>query len=289
MRSPDYPRRAPHRLKNPLLAADRARKRQELLAATERDLASIATAMVRSGRSAAAAIGLRVGKVLGRYKVGKHFTIAITDHALRYARRAAITAEAASRRALCRRTSVPAAAPALAETVRAYKRLAEVERTFRSLKTVDLHGAPFITARPTAFGRTCSLPAGLLRRMAHAPGAQTPAVRRRRQGRRRGAPRLVVAPAQRSLPRAEGQRLTADRLPVHSFQTLLADLATLTQNQGGPWSRWGDAGRPHQPTPLQQRAFERSAYPLACSQYSAARATALAAMAHTTSPRPGIV
>ncbi len=83
---------------NPLLAADRARKRQELLAATERDLAVIATATQRATRPlrGPAAIGLRVGKVLGRYKVGKHFTISITDRTFRYQRdEAAIAAEAA--------------------------------------------------------------------------------------------------------------------------------------------------------------------------------------------------
>jgi Transposase DDE domain len=142
---PDYPGERLIVCKNPLLATDRARKRQELLAATERDLAGVATAIQRGKRPlrGAAAIGLRVGKVLGRHKVGKHFTIAITDTALTYQRdAAAITAEAALDGLYVIRTNVPAAGWPASDTVRAYKRLAEVERTFRSLKTVDLHVRP---------------------------------------------------------------------------------------------------------------------------------------------------
>ena len=142
---PDYPGERLIVCKNPLLAADRARKRQELLAATERDLAAIATATQRAKRPlrGSAAIGLRVGKVLGRYKVGKHFTIDITDRALRSQRdEAAIATEAALDGLYVIRTNVPADEWPASETVRAYKRLAEVERAFRSLKTVDLHVRP---------------------------------------------------------------------------------------------------------------------------------------------------
>ena len=142
---PDYPGERLIVCKNPLLAADRARKRQELLAATERDLAVIATATQRAKRPlrGSAAIGLRVGKVLGRYKVGKHFTIAITDRTFNYQRdEAAIAAEAALDGLYVIRTNVPADGLPAPETVRAYKRLAEVERAFRSLKTVDLHVRP---------------------------------------------------------------------------------------------------------------------------------------------------
>src|SRR5882724_641271 len=142
---PDYPGERLIVCKNPLLAADRARKRQELLAATERDLAGIATAVQRAQRPlrGAAAIGLRVGKVLGRYKVGKHFTITIRDQAVSYQRdEVAIAAEAALDGLYVIRTNVPVDAWPASETVRAYKRLAEVERTFRSLKTVDLHVRP---------------------------------------------------------------------------------------------------------------------------------------------------
>src|SRR5712692_5773007 len=142
---PDYPGERLIVCKNPLLAADRARKRQELLAATERDLAIIALATQRVKRPlrGAAPIGLRVGKVLGRYKVGKHFTIEITDRTFRAQRdEAAIAAEAALDGLYVMRTNVPAGRLLAPETVRSYKRLAEVERVFRSLKTVDLHVRP---------------------------------------------------------------------------------------------------------------------------------------------------
>ena len=126
---PDYPGERLIVCKNPLLAADRARKRQELLAATERDLAVIAAATQRAKRPlrGQAQIGLRVGKVLGRYKVGKHFTIEITDRALRYPRdAAAIAAEAALHGLYVIRTNVAVARLPATETVRSYVDLQKV-------------------------------------------------------------------------------------------------------------------------------------------------------------------
>ena len=260
---PDYPGERLIVCKNPLLAADRARKRQELLAATERDLASIATAIPRAKRPlrGSAAIGLRVGKVLGRYKVGKHFTIAITDRALRYERdAAAITAEAALDGLYVIRTNVPVGGMPASETVRAYKRLAEVERTFRSLKTVDLHVRPIhhrTADRVRAHVFLCLLAYYVEWHMRQAlkpllfdddDKAAAEALRA-----------SIVAPAQRS-PRAKAKaatKRTEDGLPVHSFQTLLADLATLTQNQVRPLGPDGvTLDVLTMPTPLQQRAFD---------------------------------
>jgi hypothetical protein len=260
---PDYPGERLIVCKNPLLAADRARKRQELLAATERDLASIATAIQRAKRPlrGSAAIGLRVGKVLGRYKVGKHFTIAITDRALRYERdAAAITAEAALDGLYVIRTNVPVGGMPASETVRAYKRLAEVERTFRSLKTVDLHVRPIhhrTADRVRAHVFLCLLAYYVEWHMRQAlkpllfdddDKAAAEALRA-----------SIVAPAQRS-PRAKAKaatKRTEDGLPVHSFQTLLADLATLTQNQVRPLGPDGvTLDVLTMPTPLQQRAFD---------------------------------
>jgi hypothetical protein len=259
---PDYPGERLIVCKNPLLAADRARKRLELLAATERDLAVIATAIQRAKRPlrGAAAIGLRVGKVLGRYKVGKHFTIAITDRAVDYQRdAAAIAAEAALDGLYVIRTNVPASGMPASDTVRAYKRLAEVERTFRSLKTVDLHVRPIhhrTANRVRAHVFLCLLAYYVEWHMRQAlkpllfdddDQAAAEALRP-----------SVVAPAQRS-PRAKAKaatKRTEDGLPVHSFQTLLADLATLTQNQVRPLG--ADAVTLDvlaTPTPLQQRAF----------------------------------
>ncbi|MGH8700315.1 MAG: IS1634 family transposase [Burkholderiales bacterium] len=259
---PDYPGERLIVCKNPLLAADRARKRQELLAATARDLGGIATAIQRATRPlrGAAAIGLRVGKVLGRYKVGKHFTIAITDRALDYQRdEAAIAAEAALDGLYVIRTNVPADGWPAAETVRAYKRLAEVERTFRSLKTVDLHVRPIhhrTADRVRAHVFLCLLAYYVEWHMRQALKPllfddDDPAAGEALRA-------SIVAPAQRS-PRAKAKaatKRTEDGWPVHSFQTLLADLATLTQNQVRPLGADGATlSLLTTPTPLQQRAF----------------------------------
>jgi len=260
---PDYPGERLIVCKNPLLAADRARKRQELLAATERDLAVIATATQRATRPlrGAAAIGLRVGKALGRYKVGKHFTIDITDRALRYQRdEAAIATEAALDGLYVIRTNVPADGWPASEAVRAYKRLAEVERTFRSLKTVDLHVRPIhhrTADRVRAHVFLCLLAYYVEWHMRQALKSllfdddDKAAAELLRPS--------IVAPAQRS-PRAKAKaatKRTADGWPVHSFQTLLADLATLTQNQVRPLGADGvTLDVLATPTPLQQRAFE---------------------------------
>jgi len=259
---PDYPGERLIVCKNPLLAVDRARKRQELLAATERDLAGIATAIQRPKRPlrGAAAIGLRVGKVLGRYKVGKHFTIDITDRALRYQRdEAAIAAEAALDGLYVIRTNVPADGWPASETVRAYKRLAEVERTFRSLKTVDLHVRPIhhrTADRVRAHVFLCLLAYYV---EWHMRQALKPLLFDDDDKAAGAALRAsVVAPAQRS-PRAKAKaatKRTEEGLPVHSFQTLLADLATLTQNQVRPLGADGlTLDVLTAPTPLQQRAF----------------------------------
>jgi hypothetical protein len=259
---PDYPGERLIVCKNPLLAVDRARKRQELLAATERDLAGIATAIQRAQRPlrGAAAIGLRVGKVLGRYKVGKHFTIDITDRALRYQRdEAAIAAEAALDGLYVIRTNVPAAGWPASETVRAYKRLAEVERTFRSLKTVDLHVRPIhhrTADRVRAHVFLCLLAYYVEWHMRQTLKPLLFDDDDKAAGEAFRA--SVVAPAQRS-PRAKAKaatKRTEDGLPVHSFQTLLADLATLTQNRVRPLGADGlTLDVLATPTPLQQRAF----------------------------------
>jgi hypothetical protein len=260
---PDYPGERLIVCKNPLLAAERTRKRQDLLAATERDLAAIAAATQRPKRPVRgqAQIGLRVGKVLGRYKVGKHFTIEITDRTFHYHRdAAAIAAEAALDGLYVIRTSVDAARLSATETVRSYKQLAALERAFRSLKTVDLHVRPIHhrkADRVRAHVFLCLLAYYVEWHMRQAlkpllfddddPTAAE------------AARASIVAPAQRS-PRAKAKaatKRTAEGRPVHSFQTLLADLATLTQNQVRPL---GVNGPMLQilatPTPLQQRAFE---------------------------------
>src|SRR5213082_1031883 len=143
--SPDYPGERLGVCKNPLLAEDRTRKRTELLAATEKELARIA-ALVQRARSplhGAAAIGQAVGAVLGRRHMAKHFQISITDDAFSFAQNPlSIAAEAALDGIYVVRTNLPAEHSDAAATVRAYKSLSGVEHAFRSLKTVDLELRP---------------------------------------------------------------------------------------------------------------------------------------------------
>jgi len=260
---PDYPGERLIVGQNPLLAQARARKRRELLEATERDLAAITAATQRARRPlrGQARIALQVGQVLGRRQVGKHFTLAITETSLRATRdEATIAREAARDGVYVLRTSVDAARLPTTEAVRRYKRLAQIERAFRSLKTVDLKVRPIhhrTADRVRAHVFLCLLAYYVewhLRRTL-APMLfedDDPAAGEARR-------RSVVAPAQRS-PRAKAKALTkrtGEGAPVHSFPTLLADLATLTQNRVQPKA----PGLPAfemlaTPTPLQQRAFE---------------------------------
>src|ERR1700758_3168228 len=138
--SPDFPGERLVVCKNPLLATERARKRDELLATTEQVLEHLRERIMRKRRPLRGAdkIGQAVGAVLGRRKVAKHFDITITPDSLSFSRNhAAIAAEAALDGIYVLRTSVPADALNTSDTVRAYKSLAHVEHAFRSLKTVD--------------------------------------------------------------------------------------------------------------------------------------------------------
>ena len=143
--SPMYPNQRLVVCRNPLLAEQRRRKRQELLAATEKQLGKIAAAVGRQRRALRGAdkIGLRVGKVLDRFKVGKHFQIEITDSSFAYERHEPkIAAEAALDGFYVIRSSLPKGTLEPAQLVGAYKGLSRVERAFRRLKTIDLHVRP---------------------------------------------------------------------------------------------------------------------------------------------------
>ncbi len=143
--SPDYPGERLVACQNPRLAAERARKRQELLEATEVELKKIVEATMRAKRPLRGEdkIGVRVGKVLGRYKVGKHFYYSITDNSFSFERnQKAIAEEAALDGIYIVRTSLKARQMSAQEVVRSYKRLAAVERAFRSIKTMDLQIRP---------------------------------------------------------------------------------------------------------------------------------------------------
>jgi transposase len=260
IRSPDYPGERLIVCRNPLLGAERARKREDLLRATERALAQIAAAAGRARQPlrGEAAIAKRVGAVLGRYKVGKHFRIEITATACRYHRDdARIAQEAALDGLYVIRTSVPADELSAADTVHAYKRLAMTERAFRSFKTVDLRVRPVYHHLPDRVRAHVFLCLLAYYVEWHMRRALAPLLFDDENPSAGEALRTsVVAPAQRSLQaqRKVHRQRTEDGTVVHSFATLLQDLATVAKNRvrlGGV-----DVDIITTPTPLQQRAFD---------------------------------
>ena len=261
--SPEFPDERLIVCRNPLLAAERARKRAELLAATERQLDEIVTATRRAQKplSGQAKIGLRVGRVLNRHKVGKHFELTIDDDSFSYRRNEArIAAEGELDGIYVIRTSVKPEALTSEDTVRAYKDLSTVERAFRSLKTVDLKVRPifhWLDDRIRSHVFLCMLAYYVEWHMREklAPLLFDDHERAEAEATRDS----IVQPAPRSeAARAKDKtKQTADGLPVHSFRTLLADLGTLAKNsvrvQGESGSAFYELTRP---TPLQQRALE---------------------------------
>jgi len=259
--SPDYPGERLIVCRNPALAAERARKRGELLDASERALLAI-QARVRRKRQplkGAAAIGEVVGARLDRKKMAKHFTRTITDTDFTFARNdAAIAAEARLDGIYVLRTSVPQAEFAAETTVRSYKALATVERAFRSCKTVDLEVRPVYhwnEQRVRAHVFLCLLAYHL---EWHMRQVLTPVLfddhDRAAAETQRSSPvsKARVSPAAR---RKAARKRTDDGQPVHSFRTLLADLATLTRNT----VRFGEnlsATVLATPTPFQQHVFD---------------------------------
>jgi hypothetical protein len=270
--SPDFPDERLIVCRNPDLAAQRTRKRQELLAATERDLARIRAAVARKRNPlrGAAEIALAVGAVIDQHKacpraldprVRKHFDLAITDQSFAFARKTAeIAAEAATDGIYIVRTSLAAEVLDDTATVRSYKSLSQVERAFRCIKTVDLHVRPiyhWLADRVRAHVFLCMLAYYLEWHMRQklAPMLFDDTDKEAAEAARAS----VVAPAQRSeaAVRKQTTGVTPDGLPVHSFRTLLADLATLTRNTivtaVGPALPLTVLARP---TPVQRRACE---------------------------------
>ena len=234
--SPDFPGERLVVCRNPDLAAERASKREDMLAATEKDLAAI---KARVGRKrdplrATADIALGVGEVLNTYRMKKHFDLTITDDAFSFARKTAeITAEAATDGLYVVRTSLTEATLGDADTVRSYKSLARVERAFRCIKTVDLHVRPvyhWLEDRVRAHVFLCMLAYYLEwhLRQRLAPMLFDDADKEEAEASRSS----VVAQAPRSNAAIKKQTtgLTPDGLPVHSFRSLLADLATMARN-----------------------------------------------------------
>ncbi len=230
--SPDYPGERLVVCRNPQLAKLRAHKREDLLAATEKSLQAI-QARVQSGRLRGMdAIGLRVGKVVNQYKMAKHFELAIAEDAFTFERKhEAIAEKAALDGIYVIRTSVEAQRMDAPGCVRNYKALANVERAFRSLKTVDLKVRPIhhrTENRVRAHIFLCMLAWYVEWHMREAwrelmfadPDQAAKAVRD------------PVAPAQRSQQALDKIALRAldDGTPVHSFSTLMAEMATIVRN-----------------------------------------------------------
>ena len=263
VRSDAYPGERLMVCRNPLLAEERARKREELLRATEALLDPIVAAARREKwrLKGADKIGLRAGKVVGKYKMAKHFELDIEEDAFGYRRKPeSIAAEAALDGLYVVRTSLPETRLDAEGAVRAYKRLSAVERAFRSLKTVDLKVRPVFhrTAdRVRAHVFLCMLAYYVEWHM-----------------RQRLKPLLfddddpvaaeaarasIVAPARVSeaaREKARGKR-TANGLPVHSFRTLLGDMATIAKNRVVPRLPGAEPFEiVTRPTALQREAFK---------------------------------
>ena len=230
--SPDYPGERLVACRNPELAKLRAHKREELLAATEENLAKIKARVDAGKLSAREQIGLRVGKVINQYKVAKHFELSIGENALSCVRKhESIAAEAALDGIYIIRTSVPAAQMDAPTCVRNYKSLANVERAFRSLKTIDLKVRPIhhrLADRVRAHILLCMLAYYVEWHMREA-WRELMFADTEQQAK---ATRDPVAPAKRSrsaLSKAARHTLD-DGTPVHSFATLLGELTTLVRN-----------------------------------------------------------
>ncbi|HEY6255682.1 MAG TPA: IS1634 family transposase [Xanthobacteraceae bacterium] len=261
--SPDFPGERLIVCRNPDLARERTRKRLDLLAATERDLAAIAAAVSRARRPlrGAAEIALKVGAVINRHKMAKHFELDIGEASFTFRRNAdAIAAEAALDGIYVVRTNLAKRILDDAATVGAYKSLAKVERAFRSLKTLDIHLRPIFhwtAPRVRAHVLLCMLAYHVEH---HMRARLAPMLYDETDHEAAAAMRIsIVAKAERSeaARRKQTTGRTDDGLPVHSFQTLLADLATYARIQATTALNEKYLFTLHtRPTPIQQRAFE---------------------------------
>jgi hypothetical protein len=229
--SPDFPGERLVACHNPVLAAERARKREDLLQATEKLLDPL-IARVRAGRLAGAAkIGVEVGKVISKYKTAKHFDVTITDTSLDITRRQAqIAEEAALDGFYVLRTPIPASELNAPGVVTAYKNLKNIERDFRSIKSDDLDLRPVfhrLEERVKAHVLICMLACYLTWHLRHAWAPLT------FTDENPPAPENPVAPARRS-PHAQAKAAAqhdAAGQPYRCFRGLLEHLATLTRNQ----------------------------------------------------------
>jgi hypothetical protein len=254
---PDYPGERLVACRNPALATQRARKRLALLEATDTELAKIVAAVDAGRLSGAGKIGIRVGKVIGRYKMAKHYTLDIKDDRFAFTRdQDQITAEAALDGIYVIRTTIGPEQMDAAKVVATYKSLARVERDFRSIKAIDVDLRPihhYTETRVRAHVFICMLAAYLTwhLRQAWAPLTFT--------DEQRPDPVDPVAPARRSqgADAKAATKTTTDGQPARSFTALLDHLATLTRNHlrvaGHDESGFDLLAIP---TPTQRRAFE---------------------------------
>ena len=259
--SPEFPGERLVCCLNPVLAAERARKRQDLLVATEKELSPIAAATSRAKRPLRGKdkIALRVGKVINHYKMAKHFTLTITEDSFTFTRNhEAIAAEAALDGIYVLRTSLPKDTLATDDVVLRYKGLEDVERFFRTLNSeLDVRPIRHRLAdrvRAHMFLRMLSYYLAWHMKQALAPilfvDNDKPAAAAKRAN--------PVAPAQRSdeALNKTARKRTDEDTPVHSFTSLLADLATICANQIQPADDLPAFTKITTPTPLQRRAFE---------------------------------
>jgi len=260
--SPEYPGERLVACFNPFLAEERHRKRQELLEATERELRRLAGAVARRTRKqmTAAEIGVKVGQVINRHKMGKHFEVEIGAGALSWRRRTtAIEAEATLDGIYVVRTSEPAETLGSGDVVRAYKSLAEVELAFRCLKGIDLKVRPIFLrvedhVRAHLFLCMLAYYVEWHMRQAWAPLLYEDEARRLDRARRDPvAPAIPTPTARHKKSTHEGP----DGFDLHSFRTLLHELATLCRNRcrlmSDPTSPTFE--RLTDPTALQTKAF----------------------------------
>ncbi|MGH3570161.1 MAG: IS1634 family transposase, partial [Pseudonocardia sp.] len=255
---PDYPGERLVACRNPALATERARKRTALLEATDAELAKVVAAVTAGRLRTAGPIGIRVGKIIGRYKMAKHYTLDIADDRFTFTRNQhEIDAETALDGIYIVRTSVPANHMPTETVVATYKSLSGVERDFRSLKTIDLDLRPihhYTETRVRAHVFICMLAAYLIwhLRRTWAPLTYT--------DEHRPQPADPVAPAARSAAADSkaATKTTTDALPARSFTGLLDHLSTLTRNTIRVTN--DDTSTEFDllalPTPDQRRAFE---------------------------------
>ena len=261
--SPDYPGERLVVCRNPQLAMERAVKREELLKATEKQLDDIQRATLRKTRRLKGKdqIGVKVGKIIDKYKMAKHFSVTISDDGLQYERKSEnIEKEALLDGFYVVGTSVDQEVLKDDKVVETYKRLSVVERAFRSIKTVDLKIRPIhhrLAKRVRSHVFICFLAYYVEWHMREALAPILFDDENKEEA--NGSRGSVVAPAERSesAKRKDATKRNAEGLPVHSFQTLLEDLSTIVKSAVKPRIKGAPSfDKTTQPTPIQKKALE---------------------------------